>query len=73
MLRWSDLSDDGTITVSHALGNGGGGFCVKEPKTSSSLRRKGVFTWASLGSFGVSCAGSSAPSRDGCERHTVSY
>ena len=37
-LRWSDLSDDGTITVSHALGNGDGGFDVKEPKTSSSLR-----------------------------------
>ena len=37
-LRWSDLSDDGTITVSHALGNGNGGFYVKEPKTSSSLR-----------------------------------
>ncbi|MCI6845364.1 MAG: site-specific integrase [Coriobacteriaceae bacterium] len=37
-LRWSDLSDDGTITVSHALGNGDGGFYVKEPKTSSSLR-----------------------------------
>ncbi|WP_051317826.1 site-specific integrase [Atopobium sp. oral taxon 810] len=37
-LKWSDLSDDGTITVSHALGNGDGGFYVKEPKTSSSLR-----------------------------------
>ncbi len=37
-LRWSDLSDDGTITVSRALGNGDGGFYVKEPKTSSSLR-----------------------------------
>ena len=37
-LRWSDLSDDGTMTVSHALGNGDGGFYVKEPKTASSLR-----------------------------------
>lgn len=37
-LRWSDLSDDGTITVSHALGNGPGGFYVKEPKTGSSAR-----------------------------------
>ena len=37
-LRWSDLSDDGTITVSHALGNGPGGFYVKEPKTSDSPR-----------------------------------
>ena len=37
-LRWSDLSDVGTITVSRALGNGDGGFYVKEPKTSSSLR-----------------------------------
>ncbi len=37
-LRWSDLSDDGTMTVSHALGNGDGGFYVKEPKTGSSVR-----------------------------------
>ena len=37
-LRRSDLSDDGTITVSHALGNGPGGFYVKEPKTGSSVR-----------------------------------
>ncbi|WP_283171506.1 tyrosine-type recombinase/integrase [Curtanaerobium respiraculi] len=37
-LRWSDLSDDGAITVSHALGNGPGGFYVKEPKTGSSAR-----------------------------------
>ena len=37
-LRWSDLSDDGTITVSRALGNGDGGFYVKEPKTGSSVR-----------------------------------
>ena len=37
-LRWSDLSDDGTMTVSHALGNGPGGFYVKEPKTGSSVR-----------------------------------
>lgn len=34
-LRWSDLSDDGTITVSRALGNGDGGFYVKEPWTST--------------------------------------
>ena len=37
-LRWPDLSDDGTITVSHALGNGPGGFYVKEPKAGSSAR-----------------------------------
>ena len=37
-LRWSDLGDDGTITVSHALGNGPGGFYLKEPKTGSSAR-----------------------------------
>ncbi len=37
-LRWSDLSDDGTMTVSHALGNGDGGFYVKEPKIGSSAR-----------------------------------
>ena len=37
-LRWPDLSDGGTITVSHALGNGPGGFYVKEPKTGSSAR-----------------------------------
>ncbi len=37
-LRWSDLSGGGTVTVSHALGNGPGGFYVKEPKTSSPLR-----------------------------------
>ena len=37
-LRWSDLSNDGTITVIHALGNGPGGFYQKEPKTGSSAR-----------------------------------
>jgi integrase len=37
-LRWSDLGDDGTITVSHALGNAEGGFYLKEPKTDSSER-----------------------------------
>lgn len=26
--RWSDLSDGGTIAVSHALGNGGGFYCI---------------------------------------------
>ena len=35
-LRWSDLGDDGTVTVSHALGNAEGGFYLKEPKTQSS-------------------------------------
>ena len=34
-VRWSDLSDDGTITVSRALGNGDGGFYVNEPWTST--------------------------------------
>jgi len=37
-LRWSDLNDDCTINVSHALGNGEGGFYLKEPKTPSSIR-----------------------------------
>lgn len=37
-LRWSDLSEDGIITVRRALGNGEGGFYVKEPKTESSCR-----------------------------------
>ena len=37
-LRWSDLNDDGSITISHALGNGKGGFYIKEPKTGSSAR-----------------------------------
>lgn len=37
-LRWSDFDDSGAITVSHALGNGPGGFYLKEPKTGSSAR-----------------------------------
>ena len=37
-LRWSDVGDDGTVTVSHALGNGEGGLYLKEPKTGSSAR-----------------------------------
>lgn len=37
-LRWSGLSGSGAVTVSHALGNGDGGFYVKEPKTAGSLR-----------------------------------
>ena len=37
-LRWSDLNDDCSINVSHALGNGPGGFYEKEPKTASSAR-----------------------------------
>ena len=37
-LRWSDLNKDCSITVSHALGNGEGGFYEKEPKTQSSAR-----------------------------------
>lgn len=31
-------SDGGGMTVAHALGDGGGGPCVKEPKTSDSPR-----------------------------------
>lgn len=34
-LRWSDLNDGGSITVSHALGNVEGGFYLKEPKTAA--------------------------------------
>ena len=37
-LRWSDLGDDGTISISHALGNGEGGFYLKDAKTVSSAR-----------------------------------
>ena len=37
-LRWSDLGDDGTITVNRAMGKGEGGFYVKEPKTEGSRR-----------------------------------
>ena len=37
-LRRSNLGDDGTVTVSHALGNAESGFCLKEPKTQSSRR-----------------------------------
>ena len=37
-LRWSDLSDDGTITVSHAPGDGDGGSHVEGPKAGSSAR-----------------------------------
>ena len=37
-LRWSDLGDDGSISVTHALGNGEGGFYEKEPKTADSRR-----------------------------------
>ena len=37
-LRRSDLGDDGTVTVSHALGNAESGFCLKESKTQSSRR-----------------------------------
>lgn len=37
-LRWSDLGNDGTITVNRALGNADGGFYEKEPKTLDSKR-----------------------------------
>ncbi len=37
-LRWSDLHDDCSITVSHAFGLKDGGFYLKTPKTASSLR-----------------------------------
>ena len=37
-LRWSDLSDDGTITVSHAPGDGDGGSHVEGPKAGSPAR-----------------------------------
>ena len=37
-LRWSDLNDDGTITVKRALGETKGGVYVKDPKTSSGRR-----------------------------------
>ena len=37
-LRWSDLNDDCTISVSHAFGLKEGGYYLKEPKTQSSIR-----------------------------------
>ena len=37
-LRWSDLGDDGTITVNHALGCAKGGYYMKDPKTKGSKR-----------------------------------
>ena len=37
-LRWSDLNDDCTITVSHAFGLKEGGYYLKEPKTEGSRR-----------------------------------
>ncbi len=65
--RWSDLSDGGTIAVSHALGNGGG-FYVKEPKIQSSaptiplakhtfqaLRRMRAESRAQMAEFGLKC------------------
>ena len=38
-LRWSDLGDDGTITVSHAFGLKEGGYYLKEPKTGKNANR----------------------------------
>lgn len=65
-LRWSDFDEKGTITVSHALGNGPGGFYLKEPKTGSSartipltrhtamvLKAKRSDTWRVMGEMGV--------------------
>ena len=37
-LRWSDLHDDGTISVNRALGKAQGGFYEKDPKTFTSAR-----------------------------------
>ena len=37
-LRWPDLSDDGSITVSHAPGDGDGGSHAKGPRTRSPAR-----------------------------------
>ena len=37
-LRWSDLHSDCSISVSHAFGLKDGGFYLKEPKTTSSMR-----------------------------------
>ena len=37
-LRWSDLNDEGTITVRRALAHADGGYYIKEPKTGSSIR-----------------------------------
>lgn len=37
-LRWSDLGDDGTLTVNHAVGLDNGGVYLKDPKSASSHR-----------------------------------
>lgn len=38
-LRWDDFDEEKhTISVTHALGNGEGGFYLKEPKTPDSIR-----------------------------------
>lgn len=37
-LRWSDMNEDGAISVARALGNAGGTFYEKGPKTDSSCR-----------------------------------
>ncbi|MFC2706354.1 MAG: site-specific integrase [Olsenella profusa] len=49
-LRWSDLGEDGTITVSHALGNAEGDFYLKKPKTQGSRRTIPLtrHTWQAL-------------------------
>lgn len=52
-LRWSDLGNDGTITVNRALGNADGGFYEKEPKTLDSKRTIPLtaFTTRALGAI----------------------
>ena len=44
-LRWSDLNENGTITVSRALGVRKGGYYEKEPKTRESRRTIPLAPW----------------------------
>lgn len=37
-LRWSNLSEDGSISANRSIGEGKGGFYVKTPKTPGSIR-----------------------------------
>ena len=63
-LRWGDVSDaDHSVTVRRALGNAEGGFYVKEPKTSSSVRTIPLtrHTWELLASMRAEATRTLAP------------
>ena len=63
-LRWGDVSDaDHSVTVRRTLGNAEGGFYVKEPKTSSSVRTIPLtrHTWELLASMRAKATRTLAP------------